>query len=520
MNRKDIDLVVINPGDRVEIYQVLGSSGVSAAEPPIWAGLIANYILGKGYTVEIIDANAENLTPQQVAQRMEAINPLLAAVIVYGHNPSASTQVMPSAGRICSAIKNLLPEQKLFLAGGHAASLPERTLRDESVDFVCTGEGPVSTADLLECLKSNSDDYQKVRGIIYYDNDGNLATTRDAPNVTRLDEEMPGLPWHMLPMNLYISHDWHALGYSSRKPYASIYTTLGCPYKCEFCCIQSPFKSGEQVLGLPANVNSYRYWSPEFTVRQLKILVETYGVRHIKFADEMFDLNPRYCKSIYDGLIREGLGDRLNIWAYTRVDTVKDEKMIELALKAGIRWYCIGFESASERVRNDINKGYKQEQIFKVMERLKKIGANVIANFIVGLPEDDFETMQETLELAIKLNAEWFNIYSAMAYPGSALYKRAIKEGWRLPESWIGFSQHSEETLPLPTKYLTGGPVLAFWDYAHVKNFFRPEILSMLESKFGPAAVKQVRDTISKKLIRKYAEQIPGLEPEKGGENE
>src|SRR3989344_5338995 len=167
MNRKDIDLVVINPGDRVEIYQVLGSSGVSAAEPPIWAGLIANYILGKGYTVEIIDANAENLTPQQVAQRMEAINPLLAAVVVYGHNPSASTQVMPSAGRICTAIKKLTQEQPLLLVGGHVAALPKRTLREEAADFVCTGEGFVTVKDLVNCLKtSGPKDFSNVSGLM------------------------------------------------------------------------------------------------------------------------------------------------------------------------------------------------------------------------------------------------------------------------------------------------------------------------------------------------------------------
>jgi len=57
----------------------------------------------------------------------------------------------------------------------------------------------------------------------------------------------------------YRAHNWHCLDGSPRQPYASVYTTLGCPYHCSFCCIQAPFKSGEQAAGLKMSTNSYRY---------------------------------------------------------------------------------------------------------------------------------------------------------------------------------------------------------------------------------------------------------------------
>ena len=518
MAKKKLDLLLINPGDRVEIYQILGSSGLSAAEPPIWTGLLASYMLVKGYSVEIIDANAECLIPGQVAQRVQDANPLLTAVVVYGHNPSASTQVMPSAGRICAAIKELTPQQPLLLVGGHMAALPEKTLREEAADFVCTGEGPVTLWDLVECLKTKPHDYQKVRGLMYLQ-DGMLIKNSPAPNVTNLDEEMPGIPWHLLPMNLYRAHNWHCLGYPTRKPYASIYTTLGCPYQCEFCCIQEPFKEGERfqksgtLLSAPPTVNSYRLWSPKLVVKEIVHLVEEYGIRHLKIADEMWDLNLNHFQLIYKGLIQAGIGDHINMWGYSRVDTVKDDATVELSLRAGLRWYALGIESASERVRNDMRKGeYDLDDIMKVVERVRRIGVSIQANYVVGFPEDDLETMQQTLDLAIGLNTEWMNVYSAMAYPGSKLYTRAINQGWPLPESWIGFSQHSKETHPLPTKYLTGEQVLTFRDYFHKKYFSNPAHGLMLKQKFGPLAVKQAQDELSKKLIRKYAEPIPGLE--------
>ena len=260
------------------------------------------------------------------------------------------------------------------------------------------------------------------------------------------------------------------------------------------------------MIGLKPEVNSYRFWSPEHIVREVKLLVENYGVKFLKFADEMYFLNAKHNNGISEGLIREGLGDWLDIWSYARVDTVKNDQAIDLARRSGMHWFCLGIESASEHVRGDINKSYRQENIFSCIEKSRKAGINIIANFIAGLPEDNLETLNENLDMALKLNTEWFTIYSAMAYPGSELYRRAVREGWRLPDGWIGYSQHSTETLPLPTKHLTGGQVLGFRDYAHNRYFTNPDYLAMVEKKFGPLAIKTIDEMMANKLVRKHAE--------------
>ena len=111
------DLVLVNPGAKREIYQSLHSE-LTAIEPPVWAGLIAAYIEKKHFSVRIVDANAENLSPEETSAKCLSFNPRLIAVIAYGHNPSASTQVMPGAGAVCSAIRNAAPDCKIMLAGG------------------------------------------------------------------------------------------------------------------------------------------------------------------------------------------------------------------------------------------------------------------------------------------------------------------------------------------------------------------------------------------------------------------
>ena len=106
-------------------------------------------------SVEILDANAEGLTTQETVERLDEMNPLLIAIVVYGQNPSASTQVMPAASEICTSIKEQSSNSKVLLVGGHVAALPERTIQDEDADFVCGGEGLQTLVELIQVLKSN-----------------------------------------------------------------------------------------------------------------------------------------------------------------------------------------------------------------------------------------------------------------------------------------------------------------------------------------------------------------------------
>ena len=152
MKTKKLDLVLINPGSRTQVYQSLGVK-LAAVENPVWAGLMATFCRRKGLSVEIIDAEADELAAVEVADRVEDLNPVLAAVVVYGHQPSASTQIMTASGQVCTAIKELSPDQPVLLVGGHVAALPERTLREEDADFVAAGEGLHTLVGLVEALE-------------------------------------------------------------------------------------------------------------------------------------------------------------------------------------------------------------------------------------------------------------------------------------------------------------------------------------------------------------------------------
>jgi anaerobic magnesium-protoporphyrin IX monomethyl ester cyclase len=478
MDRTDIAL--INPGDSKQVYQKLGED-YSAVEPPFWVAVMAAFLRKNQCNVAIIDSNAENISPEETAERVRKINPLLAAVIVYGSQPSASTQNMTIAGKICRAIKENTPV-KVAIGGLHPSALPEQTLRQKKVDFVIDGEGPYTLLELIKALKSDENDFQRVPGLWYRDN-GEIKNTPRADLIANLDEVFPLAAWDLLPMEKYKAHNWHCFDHiNDRQPYAAIYTSLGCPYNCVFCCINTPF-------GKPG----IRYRSPELVVQEIDVLATKYHVKNIKIVDELFVLNENHYMKIVDLLIEKG--HDLNFWAYARVDTVKKENLKKMK-QAGINWLALGIESANPNVRDSVSKRMK----------LKAEGIRVIGNYIFGLPDDTLETMQETLDLATDLNCEFSNFYCAMAYPGAKLYDIAQKEGWRLPDTWHGFSQHSYEMLPLPTRQISASDVLRFRDEAFHKYYSSHDYLNMLNEKFGPRVRAHVEEMTKTRLKRKILE--------------
>lgn len=497
-----LDLLIVNAPGKERVYQSLAGD-LAAYEPPIWAALIAAHARRHGWAVDVLDAEALRLTLADTAEAIVDRHARLTVFAVYGQQPSASTQCLPAASAVCCLVKADAPHLPTMFLGTHPAALPARTLDEEATDFVCDGEGPETIDALLTALSDAHPRLGTVPGL-WHRVDGRPVGNGRARNITALDDELPDMAWDLLPMERYRAHNWHCWDHiSDRAYYASLYTSLGCPYRCSFCCINAPFGG-----------NGIRYFSPDTTIREIDRLVSKYGVRNLKIADEMFVLNQQHVLGLCDRLIERNYG--LNIWAYARVDTIHPKFLDKLA-RAGIHWLGIGIESGSKFVRDGVEKGrFTDEKIAAVVQTTRDAGIYVGANYIFGLPDDTLASMQETLDLALSLNTEWANFYSAMAYPGSALHAEATAKRLMLPESaggpgWIGYSQHAYEALPLPTETVPAGVVLAFRDQAFDTYFRSPSYLGMMRSRFGDVVVDHLESMCAHVLRRRYAEPLPVL---------
>ncbi len=497
-----LDILFIHPNAASKIYQDL-SKDFSAIEPPIWAGMLASHCLKKGFSAEILDCEALQLTDSAAVSHIGKLKPRLACFVIYGQQPSASSQNMEGAVSLAEHLRKTDPTIKILFVGGHVSALPQEVLgKHPCVDMVCQNEGVYTISSLLQ---TNLEDHlDRVPGLGYRQK-GEIVFNKPSPIVAKEDlpHDLPGIAWDKLPMDKYRTALWHALpNYCERQPFAALYTSLGCPFRCSFCMINIINRQENEYSD---GSNVFRFWGPEFMIQDFEYLARR-GTKNIKIADEMFVLNPNHFMKLCELMIQRGYN--FNIWCYARIDTVK-ESYLETLKKAGVNFLALGIESGDTKVRKDVIKGkFEEIDIRDIVRKIRSHGINVAANYIFGLPEDTLETMQRTLDLALELNTEMANFYSAMAYPGSPLYGIAKKEGWKLPETYAGFSQHSYYTQPLPTKYLTAEQVLAFRDEAWMKYYTSPRFLNLLKEKFGPLAVEETVRSTKIRLRRKILEEV------------
>ena len=451
-----LDILFVRPNAKNKNYGVLDDFHLTAIEPPLWPAMLAAYCRSNGKSVDIIDAEAEGFNPDVLAYNIKELNPKIVVITVCGHNPSASTQSMVGVKELI-ALFPMNRQFKVVLHGLHPSALPMESKIETGADYVIIGEGfDIIPLFVEPPLQTN----------------GGLVLSKMLIDLATL----PQPAWDLLPIHRYRTHNWHCFGrMDKRQGYGVVYTSLGCPNNCSFCVIHV----------MTNNQRKVRFRPLELVLQDLDFWVSN-GVDNIRFIDENFTINNKHTISICRA-IKERYEDSLNIWAYASPTTITS-KLLDAMRGAGIKWVGIGFESAD---LTEKGKNWEETVNIASME-LKMADININANWIFGLPEDNWFTMQRTLHLAQMVNSEWANFYSAMAYPGSALYTEALKNGWALPDNWGGYSQYSKDTLPLPTKYLQAKEVLGFRDYAFNAYYGNPLYQTLIAKKFVEETKKAI----------------------------
>ena len=298
--------------------------------------------------------------------------------------------------------------------------------------------------------------------------------------------------WSSFDLQKYRAHNWHSnWSVLNRHPYGVLCTSIGCPFNCSFCTIKT-------------------FYNTKYYERPLEVIFKeldefaNISVKNIKILDELFFFKKDRVESICDYIISKGY--HFNFWAYARIDTVSYALLPKLK-KAGFNWLAIGIESGNENIRKASMKGkFTNNNIISIVSSIKDNEIYVAGNFIFGFLDDNIATMIETREFARKLQCEFSNLYSMMAYPGSKLYQYAVDVGWALPETWSGYSQYSYDCQPIQTKYLTSTEVLQFRDEAFISIYEDPNYLNYLSKLFGIEAKSEIQDILKVKLRRKLLE--------------
>lgn len=485
-----LDLLLVFPNNRARAYGELGVD-IAAVIPPVQSGLTAAYLRARGATVQILDADALEWAPERVGQEVAALRPRLVMVST-DHVNSGDVTKMAAAGETARAIHAAAPGVPVLMDGVVPSAYPKWMLQDEGADYVCQGEPYEPILKLVEKLKAGGPGARvakrEIPGIWARYGDEIVESFR-APMFHNVDT-LPMTAWDLMPPANYRAYHWHCFDRLDRRsPYAAIFTNLGCPYGCTFCSVNV-------VAGGP----NFRTHSTDYVMKELEVLKKVYGVTNVRILDNVFTIREDLVEELCDKIIASGM--EFNFWAYSRVESIRNPDLLKKMRKAGIRWICYGIEAAHERVRAAVDKPSNPEVILRALEWTREAGIWILGNFIFGLPEDDRESMQMTLDFAKDFNFEWINFYCAMAYPGTKLYDEVKAAGGTLPKEWSGYGQLSPHAQPLATKYLASQEILAFRDAAFIEYNSNPRYLDMLEKTFGRDARDYVLRILKHKLVR------------------
>jgi len=452
------DIVLINPPIRRLSYgrfDYFASIG-----QPLGIGLLASNCIKENLKCEIIDADAEYLDHDEVIEKLVTLNPKMVGI-------STMTPTMTSVGLLLSKIKSALPDTIRILGGFHATALPEKTLKEEDVQFIIRGEGiEILPMFIKSYLKYANNNLFEIPNLSWIDSNGHYCENpikKDAPEL----DDLPWAAWDKFKMDNYRAYQWHGWG-TTRKPYAVIYSSLGCPYNCRFCAVNMVYQ------------RKIRFRSPENIVSEIDYLVKNYGVKTYWIKDDTFNINRKRVIDICNLLIERNYN--LNIYCYCRSEGL-DVELAKLMYKAGFRWIAFGVEVGTQEMLDQIKKDTTQEKIEKAFKAVHDAGMFVAANYLLGFEEDTEDSCQKTIQFAKYLNADysWFGL--VVPYPGTELYNDIIKKNIVLPEKWENFGHYVGSPIKLGNVH--SERLMSLRQKAHIQTQFNIRYIYQFVKTFG-----------------------------------
>lgn len=376
-------------------------------QPPLGLAMLAAVLEKNGHVVKILDLTALELSENAVPQTIHNEKPKIVGI-------TAMTPTINSAISVARKVKESGSNILNVLGGAHASILPEETLKkNPAIDMIVRGEGEKTMLELVETIEGNASDLGTVLGLTYRTKSG-VKSNPSRPPISDLDT-LPFPAFHLFPRGKYRLHP----PFGRRSPAMPIMVSRGCPYNCIFC--------SKSVFG-----HKYRNNSPVYVVNQIQLLIEKFGVKEIKFYDDVFTLDRKWVIEICAELKSRNI---VVPWTCeTRVNLVDDE-LLSIMRAAGCYMIAYGVESGDEGILKDLSKNITLAQIVNAFNLTHKAKIDTVGYFMLGSPNETPETIKRTIEFAKRLNPDFVQFSLATPYPGTELSRLAAEKGC-LPEDW------------------------------------------------------------------------------------
>lgn len=405
---RKVKCVLIDPPDEAsatEMHEVY---------PPLGLLYIAAVLWENGIDVRLIEARAMGLSHDEVIREVKKETCDFVGI-------TAISARINSALYLSAKIKEIKQDIKVILGGPHVHFEHRTVIDDPSVDFCVRGEGEITTLELIKAV-SGGGNLREVEGITFKEG-GETVVTPDRPFVRNLDT----LPF---PARTLLQSPVYKGLWTEGRIFSSMLATRGCPYLCQFC-------DAPAIWG-----RVHRRRSVANVLDELEEIYKKFGVRYVRFVDDLLIVNKKWAINLCRGILERGLDDLS--WACDgRVGLMSPELLEELK-KANCKVIFYGVEFGNQRILDLCKKGFTIEQVKETIEITAKVGISSYGYFMMGYPRETVETVEDTINLAKDLALDYgmdsagFSIVTP--FPGTGLYEYCRKNNMLKSTDWSRYS--------------------------------------------------------------------------------
>ena len=431
------------------LYDLISSKTVyKEVSPPFGLLYVAAALEADGHQVEIVDGELDNLTPENILQKIKDSNPDILGV-------GATTVDFDDGNLILKEAKERLGVRTV-LGGPHATVLADQVLTENPhIDYLVRGEGEITARELVRQLNGNANgSLNQIEGLSYRQ-DGQIVHNQDRPMIADLNQNV--LPArHLIDQRSYLL-PVPGKGMRSMTP---IQTIRGCAFRCIYCY---------RMFG-----HSVRFRDIVLVVDEIEDCLNNHGVESITFIDDTFAINQNRVVELCEEIKRRKL--KFPWRCYTRANTINID-MLKIMKEAGCRQISIGVESGNQEILDIAGKNIKLEHYVKAYKLLEETGFEKRGSFILGLPYETTQTLRDTIDFAkrLRLDRAFFNICTP--YPQTRLFEMAEKhEGIRLTsDSWNEFRRWGNAVVEL--EEVSREQLIEWQKIAMMEFYARPRII-------------------------------------------
>jgi hopanoid biosynthesis associated radical SAM protein HpnJ len=367
-----------------------------------------------------------------------------------------STPSFASDVKVIEALKAANPSLKAGLIGAKVAVQSDESLKEAPVvDFVARNEFDFTIKDVAD-----GRDWSTIAGLSWRNGQGVIVHNEERPVM----HDMDSLPFVTPVYKRDLQMENYFIGYL-KHPYVSFYTGRGCKSRCTFCL-------------WPQTVGGHRYRtrSVGHVIEEVRYILKAFPqMKELFFDDDTFTDDLPRAEAIAKELGKLGVTWSCNAKANVPRETLKVLK------DNGLRLLLVGYESGNQQILHNIKKGMRVEVAEKFTKDCHELGIAIHGTFILGLPGETRETIEETIKFATRINPHTIQVSLAAPYPGTFLYKQALENGWLDAGNAELINDNGIQIAPLHYEHLSHTEIFSSVEDFYRKFYFRiPKIASIV----------------------------------------